>query len=273
VGAGRAGLKTREVGLNLLLPAGTLWWREVVRFLRQRNRIVGALGTPLVFWLIIGSGLGSSFRSSTLGGEHYLEYSFPGTLALILLFTSIFSTISIIEDRQAGFLQSVLVAPVSRGAITLGKILGGTTLALLQALLFLLLAPLVGIGLSIVKFLTLAAVLFVVGFALTAVGFLIAWRMDSTQGFHAIMNLLLIPMWLLSGSFFPASGAPAWIRVLIHANPLTYGVGAIRRILYMGQGQASMDIPSLGTCLAISIGFGLAAFGATTFVAARTGSR
>lgn len=259
--------------MNLLLPAGTLWWREVVRFLRQRNRIVGALGTPLIFWLIIGSGLGSSFRAGTLGGEHYLEYSFPGTIALILLFTSIFSTISIIEDRQAGFLQSVLVAPVARGAITLGKILGGTTLALLQALLFLLLGPLVGIRLSFEKFFAAAAVLFVVGFALTAVGFLIAWRMDSTQGFHAIMNLLLIPMWLLSGSFFPASGAPGWIRFLILANPLTYGVGAIRRILYMGQAQGTLDIPSLGTCVLISVLFGLTAFGATTYVAARTGSR
>ncbi len=256
--------------MNLLLPAGTLWWREVVRFLRQRHRIVGALGTPLVFWLIIGSGLGSSFRSSTLGGEHYLEYSFPGTLALILLFTSIFSTISIIEDRQAGFLQSVLVAPVSRAAITLGKILGGTTLALMQALLFLLLAPFVGISLTVGKFLSAAGALFIVGFALTAVGFMIAWRMDSTQGFHAIMNLLLIPMWLLSGSFFPASGAPVWIRVLIAANPLTYGVGAIRRILYLGQAQTTVGVPSLGTCIGVSIVFGLAAFGATTVVAART---
>ncbi len=259
--------------MSLLLPAGTLWWREVVRFLRQRHRIVGALGTPLVFWLIIGSGLGSSFRSSTLGGEHYLEYSFPGTLALILLFTSIFSTISIIEDRQAGFLQSVLVAPVPRAAITLGKILGGTTLALMQALLFLLLAPFVGIGLTPGKFLVAAGVLFIVAFALTSVGFLIAWRMDSTQGFHAIMNLLLIPMWLLSGSFFPASGAPGWIRALIFANPLTYGVGAIRRVLYMGKAQAAIDVPSLGTCLAVSLLFGLAAFGATTLVAARTNTR
>ena len=131
--------------MGFLLSVVTLWRREVVRFVRQRNRIVGALGTPLVFWLLIGSGLGSSFRSSGApGGENYLEYSFPGTLALILLFTSIFSTISIIEDRQAGFLQSVVVAPVRRSAITLGKVLGASTLALLQALLFLALAPTVG---------------------------------------------------------------------------------------------------------------------------------
>jgi ABC-2 type transport system permease protein len=255
--------------MRFALAVGTLWWREMVRFLRQKNRIAGALGTPLVFWLIIGSGLGSSFRTASIGGEHYLEYSFPGTLALILLFTSIFSTISIIEDRQVGFLQSVLVAPVPRSAITLGKTLGGTSLALLQALLFLLLAPTIGIHLTLTKIAALAGVLFIVAFALTGVGFLIAWRLDSTQGFHAIMNLLLMPMWLMSGSFFPASGAPAWIRAIIYMNPLTYGVGAIRRILYLGNPQSPLDVPPLGICIAVSAVFGLASLAATSWVANR----
>ena len=255
--------------MNFILAASTLWWREIVRFLRQRNRIVGALGTPLMFWLIIGAGLGGSFRSGSLGGGHYLEYSFPGTLALILLFTSIFSTISIIEDRQIGFLQSVLVAPVPRSAITLGKTMGGTTLALLQALVFVLLAPTVGIPLTWEKVAALTGILFVVAFALTSVGFLIAWRLDSTQGFHAIMNLLLMPMWLMSGSFFPASGAPPWIRAVIHANPLTYGVAAIRHILYLGHPEGALEIPPFGLSVAVSVLFGLAAFGATTYVAAR----
>jgi len=259
--------------MKYLLAVGTLWLREVVRFVRQRNRIVGALGTPLVFWLIIGSGLGSSFKAGTLGGEHYLEYSFPGTLALILLFTSIFSTISIIEDRQVGFLQSVLVAPVPRSAITLGKILGGTTLAMLQALIFLLLAPTVGIRLSPEIIASLTGILFLVAFALTALGFLIAWRMDSTQGFHAIMNLLLIPMWLLSGSFFPASGAPKWIRIIIHANPLTYGVGAIRRVLYLESPRDALDLPSLSVCLVVSLIFGTIAFLAATIIASRPSTR
>lgn len=253
--------------MRFMLAAGTLWLREIVRFLRQRNRIVGALGTPLVFWLIIGSGLGTSFRSGSVGGEHYLEYSFPGTLALILLFTSIFSTISIIEDRQVGFLQSVLVAPVPRSSITLGKILGGTSLALMQALLFLALAPVIGIALTLEKIAVLAGVLLLVAFALTALGFLIAWRLDSTQGFHAIMNLLLIPMWLLSGSFFPASGAPPWIRAVIYLNPLTYGVAAIRGALYMGSRPGPADIPSLAVSLSVSLLFGAVTFAAVTYVA------
>jgi ABC-2 type transport system permease protein len=136
-------------------------------------------------------------------------------------------------------------------------------------LIFVCLAPTVGITLSGEKLLALTGILFLVAFALTAVGFLIAWTMDSTQGFHAIMNLLLMPMWLLSGSFFPASGAPAWIQAIIKANPLTYGVAAVRRILYLGNPQAAMDVPSLTACIVISVLFGILAFGATTYVAAQ----
>src|SRR6188472_251910 len=162
----------------LFLPAFSLCHRELTRFLRQRHRIIGALATPIVFWLLIGGGMGRSFRGPGVSdaGGNYLQFFFPGTILMILLFTAIFSTISIIEDRREGFLQSVLVAPVPRMAIVLGKVLGGTVLA-------------------------------IVAFSLTALGFCIAWRMNSTQGFHAIMNLFLMPLWFLSGALFPAEGA------------------------------------------------------------------
>src|SRR3989440_3279924 len=131
---------------ELLLPAFTLWWREVVRFYRQRTRVVGVIASPVVFWLVIGSGFGSSFRSGSSGAsQHYLNYFYPGALIMIVLFTSIFTMMSVIEDRKEGFLLSVLVAPVSRFAIVLGKVLGGTTLATLQGLIFLVFAPLVGV--------------------------------------------------------------------------------------------------------------------------------
>ncbi len=220
----------------MYLATYTLWLREIVRFYRDRTRVVGALGSPLVFWFLIGSGLGRSFHGGPgqqpLPGG-YLQYFYPGTLALILLFTAIFSTISIIEDRQEGFLQGVLVAPVPRSAIVLGKILGGTTLAAIQGGIFLLLAPFahVTLHLSAVPALVLAIVL--ASFGVTGLGFLIAWRLDSTQGFHAIMNLFLIPMWILSGALFPASGAAGWIRALMLVNPLTYGVSALR-VLFAG---------------------------------------
>ena len=201
---------------GLLLPAMSLARRELVRFIRQPNRVVGALATPIVFWLLIGAGMGSSFKSDAVSGN-YIRYFFPGTILMILLFTAIFSTISIIEDRREGFLQSVLVAPVGRMAIVLGKVLGGTVLAFGQGLIFLILAPTVHIQLSPLTFLLAALMMFLLSFALTALGFCIAWRMSSTQGFHAIMNLFLMPMWFLSGALFPADqawGAVRWIMRL-----------------------------------------------------------
>src|SRR3954463_9100933 len=184
-------------------PALSLCHRELVRFLRQRHRIVGALATPIVFWLLVGAGMNRSFKSDVPGGENYLHYFFPGTVLMILLFTAIFSTISIIEDRREGFLQGVLVAPVGRQAIVLGKILGGTILAFGQGLIFLLLAPTVGIHLTFATLAMSMIMMLIVSFALTGLGFCIAWRMSSTQGFHAIMNLFLMPMWFLSGALFP----------------------------------------------------------------------
>src|SRR5262245_43115739 len=165
------------------LPARSLWRREVVRFVRQRSRVIGALGTPIVFWLLIGSGLGRSFRPPGTGdGQtmHYLEYAFPGTLALIVLFTAIFAMISIIEDRKSGFLQAVIASPASRIAIVLGKVLGSTTLAVGQAGLFLLLAPLAGLHLTFGAFLGTLTVLLLVSLGLSGLGFLVAWPMDST---------------------------------------------------------------------------------------------
>src|SRR2546426_4938858 len=216
-----------------MLPAFTLWWRELVRFYRQRARVVGVIASPLVFWVVIGSGFGSSFRSGDAAGQqHYLDYSYPGFLIMIVLFTSIFTMMSVIEDRKEGFLLSVLVAPVPRSAIVLGKVLGGTTLSTIQGLIFLAFAPLVGVHVSPGDFLLVALTVSLVSFALTALGFAIAWPMDSTQAFHAIINLFLIPLWLLSGALFPLSGASGWIRVVMRMNPLTYGVEALRNLLY-----------------------------------------
>ncbi len=229
------------------LATYTLWRRDIVRFYRQRSRVIGALGTPLVFWLLLGSGLGSSFRVGSLGTPSggYLEYFFPGTLALILLFTAIFSTISVIEDRHEGFLQGVMVAPTPRIAIALGKILGGTTMAVLQALLFLMLAPVASTEISLSTLPSLGLVLAVLAFGLTGLGFALAWMIDSTQGFHAVMNLVLFPMWLLSGAVFPADGAAGWIRVVMLVNPMTYGVAALRTLLShpVADGAGSLGNP------------------------------
>lgn len=219
----------------LLLPAASLWWREVVRFYRQRSRWVGVVLSPVLFWAVIGSGLGDSFRAG--GGEGqagYLEYFFPGTLVLTLLFTSIFCMMSVIEDRREGFLLSVLVSPAPRASIVLGKVAGGTTLAVAQGTLFLLLAPLAGLRLSLSNVVAALGAMFLVSFGLTALGFCVAWRLDSTHGFHALVNLLLVPMWLLSGALFPASGASLWVSWVMRLNPLTYGVALVRHALGVG---------------------------------------
>jgi ABC-2 type transport system permease protein len=221
------------ISSGLALPAFTLWWREIVRFYRQRSRVVGVIASPLLFWLVIGSGFGTSFRSGNAPGQqHYLDYFYPGALIMIVLFTSIFAMMSLIEDRKEGFLLSVMVAPVPRSAIVLGKVLGGTTLSAIQGLIFLAFAPFVGVHMGIVDFLLVVFVVFLVSFALTSLGFAIAWPMDSTQAFHAIINLFLIPLWLLSGALFPLSGASGWLRLLMRLNPLTYGVEALRGLLY-----------------------------------------
>src|SRR5215208_3101993 len=219
---------------GLLRPALSLAQRELVRFLRQRHRIIGALATPIVFWLLIGGGMGRSISVGS-GGESYIRSFFPGTLVMILLFTAIFSTISIIEDRREGFLQSVLVAPIPRQTIVLGKVLGGTVLAGGQGLFFLLLAPLVGFHFSVGSLLLCVFLMIVISFALTALGFCIAWRMSSTQGFHAIMNLFLMPMWFLSGALFPPDGAWWGLKWVMRLNPLTYGLSGLRHSMLPGQ--------------------------------------
>ena len=220
-------MKTKRL---LWTPVVAFWWRDVIRFLRQRNRIIGALATPLVFWLLVGSGFGPSFRNPAAGADagSYLVYFFPGTLVLIMLFTAIFSTISVIEDRREGFLQGALVAPLSSAAIPLGKFLGGTTLAVLQAGLFCVLAPLAGIPIGIHQILLLLPALVLVGFAMTGLGFLVAWPMDSTQGFHAVMNIFLMPLWMMSGALFPMPSGTGWLYWVGTLNPVSYSVTAIR---------------------------------------------
>jgi len=255
------------------IPAAlTLWRREVVRFLRQRSRIVGAFGSPVVFWVLIGLGLGRSFRpEGSIEAVSYLEFFFPGTLVMILLFTAIFSTISIIEDRREGFLQAVLVSPAARWSIVLGKMLGATTLAWIQGVLFCLLAPVSGIELTFVHVIGLAVIIFLVAFGLTGLGFMIAWLMESTQGFHAIMNLFLLPMWMLSGALFPASGAPVWLQWVMAINPVSYAVAAVQWMFYP-EGVAAVtggSPPGLVLSLLVVILFGLATLIGSTVLAGR----
>jgi len=252
---------------GILIPALSLWQREIVRFYRQRARVIGVIVSPLLFWVAFGAGFAHSFTpGSTNSGAansgasgHAFGYFFPGSVVMIVLFTAIFSMMSLIQDRNEGFLLSVLASPVSRSAIVLGKVLGGATLAAIQGIIFLIFSPIAGVHPSVPGMLLAIAVILMVSFELTALGFTIAWPMDSTQAFHAVVNLILIPLWLLSGALFPASGASGWLHWIMLANPLTYGVDALRNALFPAA-QTSFALP---VNLAVTVGFCLVTFAAS----------
>ncbi|QNI33612.1 ABC transporter permease [Alloacidobacterium dinghuense] len=257
----------RKVGI--WTPAYTLWLREIVRFYRQKARVVGVIASPLLFWFVLGSGFAHSFRGGSAGSDQYLGYFFPGAVVMIVLFTAIFSMMSLIQDRNEGFLLSVLAAPVSRSSIVLGKVLGGATLAAIQGIVFLVFTPLIGVHPDLQAIAISIATIIMISFELTALGFAIAWPMDSPQAFHAIVNLILLPLWMLSGALFPAGGASGWLRTLMQANPLTYGVDALRIALFPTQHTEF----SLTTNMAVTIGFCLLTFAASWAIVNRRTSK
>ncbi len=219
------------------LSAATLWRRELRGFYRQRSRILGTLSTPLLFWLVLGAGFGSSLAGSEGG---YARFFYPGTLLLSVLFTSIFANISLIEDRREGFLLGVLVAPVPRLSLVLGKVAGAATIGTIQGAILLPLAPLAGLKVDTAAILGLLGLLLLASLGITALGFLCAWWLNSVQGFHAVMNLVLMPMWLLSGAVFPLEGSSGWVQFLTIVNPMSYGVFELRRLM----GEPSPGAPA-----------------------------
>ncbi|MBD3674776.1 MAG: ABC transporter permease [Planctomycetaceae bacterium] len=268
---------------NSCLAVFSLTQREIVRFLRQRTRVVGALGQPVIFWILFGAGLYGSFQPPEWASADmtYQEYFFPGVAVMILLFTAIFSTISIIEDRREGFLQGVLVSPVPRSVIVFGKLLGGTVLAVGQAVIFLIfgfclhgvgLAPEIHLDLTVLDWCQVLLFMCLLGMTLTALGYVIAWPMSSTQGFHAIMSVFLLPMWLLSGAIFPV-GASGWLSWVMWLNPLTYGVACLRRLMYAGAiSSNAVGLPTLGTSLIVTSLFGVVCLILATYFTARRSS-
>jgi ABC-2 type transport system permease protein len=248
-----------------LLPVWSLTRREIVRFLRQRSRLTGALLQPVIFWVLFGAGLSSSFRmpGSDAAGN-YQAYFLPGIAAMIVMFTAIFSAISVIQDRNEGFLQGVLASPASRSAIVLGKLAGGTVLAVGQGVLFIAVAPLLAyVGLSpqiagpdsLLTWIGVLGMLVLIALSLCALGYAFAWRLDSVQGFHAIMSVLLFPMWLLSGAFFPVAES-GWLSWVMRLNPLSYGVAGLRQVMVPATPVPGM--PSLAVCVIVTAGFAAA---------------
>jgi ABC-2 type transport system permease protein len=241
---------------SFVLPAATLWQRELVRFWRQKSRVLGVVASPLVFWLLIGS------------GSNDLARFYSGSLVLTVMFSAIFSTISIIEDRREGFLLSMMVSPAPRTSLVLGKILGSATLAWIQGLIFLCFAPLAGVRIQPLELISVVAAIFLIAFTLTGLGFVIAWRMSSTAGFHAIMNLLLVPMWMVSGSLFPMATAHGWVKAIMWVNPLTYSIALLNHTLRLPNAA-----PGYMESLIVTALFGLVLLLVSGVMAAQKASR
>jgi ABC-2 type transport system permease protein len=224
----------------------------MLRFWRQKSRVMSVVASPLVFWLLIGYGSGDLARY------------YSGTLVLTVMFSAIFSTISIIEDRREGFLLSMLVSPAPRTSLVLGKILGAATLGWIQGLMLLVFAPLAGVSIGLIDVLWVVAAMFLISFTLTGLGFAIAWKMDSTAAFHGIMMLLLVPMWMVSGALFPMATAHGWVRALMWINPLTYSISLLNYMLGLPNA-----VPGPAESLAITAAFGLALLLASGMLAAQ----
>lgn len=214
----------------------TLWYRDVLRFFRDPMRIVGSLGQPLLFLFVFGGGMSGSFSGmGRMGamvpeGFDFKQFLFPGIVGMTVLFTAVFSALSIVWDREFGFLREVLVAPISRTAVALGKVAGGSTIALFQGTVILVLAPLVGVRLGMAQVLALWGIMLLLAGVMSSLGILVAVRQKSMEGFQVIMQFLLMPMFFLSGAFFPLKEVPAWLTVLARLDPVTYGVDALRQV-------------------------------------------
>jgi ABC-2 type transport system permease protein len=209
----------------------TLWLRALKRYYRSKSRMIGSLAQPLFFFLALGFGLGSAI--STGGGFSYLKFIGPGVIAMSVLFTSVFSGIQIIWDRQFGFLKETLVAPVSRLSIMLGQTIGGATTAMLQGIFMVIVISIVGLftptGIAIGPGILISLLFMIlIGIAFTALGVAIASTMEDIQGFQLIVNFLIMPIFFLSGALFPLTNAPTALKIIAYIDPLTYGVEGIR---------------------------------------------
>jgi ABC-2 type transport system permease protein len=228
-----------------------IWYRDIIRYLRDRFRLVASLMQPLLYLLIFGTGLSSSLRGGGGGsfggsGLDYKQFLYGGVIGMSILFIAIFSAMSIVWDREFGFLKEVLVAPINRSAVAIGKTLGGATQAFLQGVILLVLAPLAGVRLTLLGVLELVPLMFLLAFSLSAMGTALGSRMRSMQGFQGVMNFLMMPLFFLSGALFPLAGLPGWMTVLTRLDPVAYGVDPIRKVVLATSGVPQPFIDRLG---------------------------
>ena len=225
-----------------------IWYRDILRYWRDRWRLVASLAQPLLFLLVFGSGLSSSLGGAFGRGTgiSYIQFMYPGIIGMSILFSAIFGAMSIVWDREFGFLKEVLVAPIDRWAVAIGKALGGTTQAMIQGLILLVLAPFVGVKLSLLTIVAVIPLAAVLAFGLSAFGVMLASMMKSLQGFQVVMNFLMMPMFFLSGALFPLTNLPTWMTIVTRIDPASYGIDPLRRVILSDSGLPSAAIDRLG---------------------------
>lgn len=233
--------------MNELEAMWALTWRDLVRFLRDRSQVLGALARPVLWLVFMGKGLSASVQIA--GGLDYQHFVFAGAAAMAVLFGGMFQGVTIIWDREFGFLKEVLVAPISRVTIVLGKTLSGTVVTVVQGCLTLLFAPVVGLHLGAGSLLALLGVIVLLALGMTAMGVVVATRMQTFEGFGVISNFVILPLYFLSGGVFPVERLPGWMAMLVRLNPVTYGVDLMRHAL------AQPAVFAVGLDVAVLVGF------------------
>lgn len=215
-------------------------YRELLRFVQDRPRMFSSFSMPIIFLIIFGAGFGRLI-GQMMPGVDYIQFMYPGILAMTVLMTSVMSGVSIVWDREFGFLKEVLVSPLSRSGVLAGKAVGAATIAIIQGAIMLVLAPIVNVPINLGTVLALLPLLLILSLALSGLGLLIGARMRSQQGFQIVMQLVIFPMMFLSGIFFPVSGVATWLEVLSKLNPVTYGIDAIRQV-FLGTEVAGVTV-------------------------------
>jgi ABC-2 type transport system permease protein len=203
-----------------------IWQRDIKRMLRDKHQFYGSFARPVLWLLVLGMGLRPVFKGN--GGVDYIQFIFPGIVAMSLIFSAMWSGISIIWDREFGFLKEIMVAPIPRTSIVAGKIMGGATQAMVQGGITLLFAPLIGVKISPAGFCALLGIMVIISFSLSSMGIALASRIYSYEGFGTISNFIIMPLFFLSGAVYPVQTLPSWLKVIVSLNPVTYGVDLMR---------------------------------------------
>jgi len=254
--------------MNNLRGVYIIWYRDMLRFWHDKMRLLGTIFLPLLFLFVFGSGLGSRIGFVS-PGVNFAQFIFPGIIGMTVLMNSFMAGVSVVWDREFGFLKEVLVAPISRASVATGKTLGAATIAMIQGMIIVLFAPLIGVSLSPQTVATLLPPMFLLAIAMGSFGVLLATRIRSMEAFQAVMQMLMFPMIFLSGVFFPLDGIPSWMSVLTKINPATYGIAIIRQIALGGMPAPAFQIELFGYHLSLWNNVGiLAAFGAVMILLA-----